>query len=175
MHFCEHDLLDHRAVAIEELRLERHRRFVVEPEAISVAELVARLNEDHLRASAQSFRRLAALDAVVLFQLFAVARNGGEQRTVALFDPHLPSIGQIADDFVLVADELATAAVQRNQTFSHFAAIDAMNDPHRLGSLVAQMNEKPFVVARGERLGHTLEPLARFAVASLRRGAREQG
>jgi hypothetical protein len=70
-------LLDHVASRIAQLRLQRHGGFLVQPEAVPIAELIARLHQDQLRVAAQDFLLGPCLDAVVQLQLFAVARQGG--------------------------------------------------------------------------------------------------
>ena len=81
-----------------------------------------------------AFVERAALDAVVLLELLVVDRHRRHQRAVvgALLDQHRAAVRQVADHFVLVADDLAAAAVERHQPLGDLALLDAMDDPHRL-------------------------------------------
>ena len=96
----EHDLLDHLARLIAELRLERHRSFFVDPQAVTVAVLVARMQRDDARLAAEQALAFATADFINERIAFVDRRQGAEQRTVrsAALDEHRAFVGEIAGE-----------------------------------------------------------------------------
>src|SRR5512138_978297 len=169
MKLREQELLDDITVAVAELRFERHRRFLVEPQSIAVTELIARLDEHELRLAPERLGRAAELDAVVGLEAFAIHGHGAQKRALfgTLFDEYRAAIGQVADDFGFVADVLPTAAIERDQALACLASFYPMNEPPRIRALVAYSEKTRLIVAGRERLGHPLEPFACLAISGM--------
>ncbi len=170
--FGKEDLLDDLAVPVAELGLERHGRFLVKPELVAIAVLIARLDLDHLGLATVCLHDAAgAFDLVQLFETFVVDRQRRYQRVFvrALLDEHHALVGQVADHFGRIAHDLPAAAVQGHEAFGDLALVDAVNDAHRLGLRIAQMKEASVVVLGREGPRHALEPFTCLRVGSMRR------
>src|ERR1700687_1527379 len=77
----EDDLLEHLALAVAQLRLERHGRGFVDPDAITISQLVHRYHRDHAGIATRDARLLQFGDLVEAGRGGVDARQAGEQQT----------------------------------------------------------------------------------------------
>ncbi len=165
----EQDLLDDRALVIDQLRLQGHRGLLIEPQHVTVAERVARLDLEHLRGAIRDARRRVQVQRVMRLYLVGVARQRGDERAQLLrvLEQHDAPIGKDALNLIAVPDDLAAGAVERFYAFAAAPFLAAVNDPQRLGVALEHVHERALIVELLDRSIHFVEPRSRFLSGSV--------
>ncbi len=173
----EPDVLDRVACAIRDDGLQRHRRFLVEPEPVAVTVNVAGTDVDHPHIAPEQAAALAHGEVVEAVEL----RPGGGQRleqrafVAPRLDQHHAPVRQVSVHFIAGAHDFAATAIERHQPFERPAILDPVDDAHRLDLPTGGVREQPVVIEGGQRFRHALEPGPRILARIFRmRGKRHQ-
>ena len=176
--FVERGLLDHLTARVAQLGLDRHRRPIVDPDAIAVAETIAWHERYEVRDATLLAYTLDRLQFIGLGGARIELRQGVQHAAGAgpSLHQHDALVRQEAEKLSPPADELAARSVQRHDTLSDLAVPDTMDDAQRLGAPVAIMPQGADVVALRERLVHAVQQSLCIGVrGDGRSGARRLG
>ena len=153
-------VFQHATLFVDELRFQRHRRLLIEPESISISITVARRDADDLRLSLGDAIRLVQCKLVVATQFVGITRKRGYQRTdfASFLEQHGLTIRKNALNFVFLTDDFARCTVERENPLAHATLIVEMNDLQRLGVAILHVQERALIAELFHGHAHPREP-----------------
>ena len=169
----ERHLFDGAPLPVPELGLERHRRLAVEPEPVTVPELVPGMDGHDLCVPLDHAFGVQQRDLVGARQILRVAGQGRNQRAdvPAVLEQDDLLVGKDAVDFVLVANDLPADAIHGYDAFADPAVVVAVDDLQSLDLVTQQVHERTPVAQLFYRACHAVEPLLCVLSRRLERGA----